>query len=83
MSKIKTKIKQYSLGLTINNQKRDLISRAPTKAQFVLHELISQIPLFWKKNNSRLLKIKRNRRLFEHRGEIKIIREKIGFLKFI
>ena len=47
MSKIQTKIKQYSLGLAINNQKRNLIGRTPTKAQFVLHELISQIPLFW------------------------------------
>ena len=40
------KIKQYSLGITINNQKRNLICRAPTKAQFILHELVSQISLF-------------------------------------
>ena len=46
MSKIKTKMRQYSLGLAINNQKRNLICRAPT-AQFILHELISQISLFW------------------------------------
>ena len=38
---------QSSLSMTIDNQKRKLICRAPTKAQFILHELISQIPLFW------------------------------------
>ena len=45
MSKIKTKIKQYSLDISINNQKRNLICRAPTKAQFILYELFSQISL--------------------------------------
>ena len=47
MSKIRTKIKKYPLGITINNQKRNLICRALTKAQFILHELVSQISLFW------------------------------------
>ena len=36
MLNVKTKIKQYSLGIAI-----------PTKAQFILHTLISQISLFW------------------------------------
>ena len=47
MSNIRTKTKQYSLGIAINNQKRNLICRALTKTQFILHELVSQISLFW------------------------------------
>ena len=47
ISNNKKKIKQYSLSITVDNQKRKLICRAPTKAQFILHELVSQIPLFW------------------------------------
>ena len=46
MSKIKTTIKQHSLSITIDNQKRKLICRALTKTQFILHELVSQISLF-------------------------------------
>ena len=38
---------QSSLSMTIDNQKRKLICRAPTKAQLILHELVSQFPLFW------------------------------------
>ena len=49
----KTKIKQYSLNITIDNQKRKLICGAPTKTQFILHELVSQIPLFW--NHEKLI----------------------------
>ena len=41
-----TKIKQHLLSITINNQKRKLICRTPTKAQFILHELVLQILLF-------------------------------------
>ena len=48
--KSKTKIRQYSLS-KIDNQKRKLICRAPTKAQLILHELIPQIPLFWNYEN--------------------------------
>ena len=36
-----------SLSITIDNHKRKLICRAPTKAQFILHELVSQISLVW------------------------------------
>ena len=46
MSKIKTTIKQHSLSIIIDNQKRKLICRAPTKAQFILHEVVSTISLF-------------------------------------
>ena len=35
------------------------------------------------RSHSCLCKIKRNIRLFENQSEIKIVREKIGFLKFI
>ena len=45
--------------MTIDHQKRKLICGAPTKAQFILHELVSQIPLFWnyeKKNHYCLFK---------------------------
>ena len=51
MSKSRTKIRQYSLSITIDDQKRKLICRAPTKAQSILRELISQIPLFWNYEN--------------------------------
>ena len=34
-----------------DNQKRKLICRGPTKAQLILHELISQIPLSWNYEN--------------------------------
>ena len=46
MSKSKTTIKQHSLSIIIDNQKRKLICRAPTKAQFILHEVVSTISLF-------------------------------------
>ena len=46
MSKIRTKIKKYSLSIAVDNQKTKLICRAPTKAQFILHELVPQISLF-------------------------------------
>ena len=38
--------------------------RVPTKAQFILHELVSQIPLFWNYEKFILayLKIKRNKK---------------------
>ena len=50
---------------TISNQKRKLICGAPIKAQFILHELVSQIPLFWNCEKFILayLKIKRNRKI--------------------
>ena len=56
----------------------------PHQSPFILHELISQIPLFYNYENSFMLnKIKRSRRLFESQSGIKTIWEKIGFLKFI
>ena len=36
-----SKIRQYSLSITIDNEKRKLICRAPIKAQFTYYELIS------------------------------------------
>ena len=51
ISNNKKKIKQYSLSMTIDNQKRKLICRAPIKALLILHELISQIPLLWNYEN--------------------------------
>ena len=33
-------VKQYSLSITVDNKKTELICKAPTKAQFILHELI-------------------------------------------
>ena len=49
--KSETKIRQYSLSLVVDNQKRKLICRVLTKAQLILHELIPQIPLFWNYEN--------------------------------
>ena len=37
--------------MTIDNQKRKLICKIPTKAQLILDELIQQIPLFWNYEN--------------------------------
>ena len=61
----KTNIEQQSLSIKIGNQKRKLIYRAPTKAQFILQELVSQIPLFWNYEKFILthLKIKRNEKI--------------------
>ena len=72
ITKSKTKIRQYSLSLVVDNQKRKLICRVLTKAQLILHELIPQIPLFWnyenhihaylksrKKNRKIILKLKK------------------------
>ena len=55
----------------------------PTKARFILHELISRIPLFrnYEDSSFLLVKIKRNRTLFRNRSGIKSVREKIGFLE--
>ena len=66
MLKIRTKMKQYLLGIAVNNHKRNLICRAPTKTQFILHELVPQIPLFWNYENQIhvYLKIKENKKLF-------------------
>ena len=33
--------------MTVDKKKKKLICGAPTKTQLILHELISQIPLFW------------------------------------
>ena len=33
--------------MAVNNQKRKLVCMAPTKAQYILYELDSQIRLFW------------------------------------
>ena len=85
MSKIRTKIKQYSLGITINNQKRNLICKAPTKAQFILYELVSQISLFW--NYEKLIltyeKSKETEDYLKIRVELKLFEKKTRFLKFI
>ena len=51
ISRNKTKIRQYSLSITVDDQKRKLICRALTKAQFILHELVTQILLFWNYEN--------------------------------
>ena len=66
ITKSKTKIDQYSLSITIGNQKRKLICRAPTKTQFILHELVSQISLFWnyKKIIHAYLKSREKEKLF-------------------
>ena len=66
ISKSKIKINQYSLSITIDNQKRKLICLAPTKAQFILYELVPQILLFWNYENQihAYLKIKENEKLF-------------------
>ena len=55
----------------------------PTKARFILRELISRIPLFrnYEDSSFLLVKIKRNRTLFRNRSGIKSVREKIGFLE--
>ena len=87
MSKIRTKTKQYSLGLAINNQKRNLICRAPTKAQFILHELVSQISLFWNYEKKNFIltyeKSKEMKDYLKTGIELKPFLEKTGFLKFI
>ena len=82
MSKIRTKIKQYSLGITINNQKRNLICRVPTKAQFILYELVSQISLFWNYEKSILIyeKSKQIEDYLKIEVELKLFERKLDFL---
>ena len=48
------KLKQNTLSTTIDSQK-GIAHRAPTKAQFITHELVSQIPCFRIMKNSLLL----------------------------
>ena len=36
MSKSRTKIREYLLSIAVDNPKRKLICKAPTKAQFIL-----------------------------------------------
>ena len=81
MSKIRTKIKQYSLGITINNEKRNLICRASTKAQFILHELVSQISLFWNYEKFILTyeKSKETENYFKIIVELKLFEKKLDF----
>ena len=81
MSKIRTKIKQYSLGITINNQKRNLICKAPTKAQFILYELVSQISLFWNYEKSILIyeKSKQIEDYLKIEVELKLFKRKLDF----
>ena len=43
----------------------------------------SIVSKLWEKKHSCSCKIKRNRRLFENHSEIKTVRDKTGFLKFI
>ena len=47
-------IKDHDKNQTIfikHKKSEKIICRAPTKAQFILHQLILQIPLFWNYEN--------------------------------
>ena len=79
-SKKNKKIKQYSLGMTINNQKRNLICRALTKTRWILHELISQIPLFRNYENRLLAcsKSKETKDYLETKVELKLFERKLN-----
>ena len=47
---IKEQDKDLTIFIKYNNwqsEEKTLICGAPTKAQFILHELVSQIPSFW------------------------------------
>ena len=82
MSKIRTKTKQYSLGITINNQKRNLICKAPTKAQFILYELVSQISLFQNYEKKIILAYVKSREIEDYlktRVELKLFERKLDF----
>ena len=79
ISKNKTNIEQYSLSITIDDQKRKLIYRAPTKAQMILHELVSQIPLFQnyeKKNIFAYVKSRETKDYLKTRVELKLFKRK-------
>ena len=54
ISECKTKLKQNTVSTTIANQK-GVKQRAPTKDQFITHELVSQIPCFGIMKESLLL----------------------------
>ena len=59
---IKEQDKDQTIFIKHNSwQSEEIIYRVPTKAQFILHELVSQIPLFWNYEEFILayLKIKR------------------------
>ena len=50
--KSKEQNKDQTIFINYNSrQSEEIICRAPTKAQFILHELIPQIPVFWNYEN--------------------------------
>ena len=66
--KSKEQDKDQTIFINYNSrQSEEIICRAPTKAQLILHEWISQNPLLWNYENHihAYLKIKRNKKLFE------------------
>ena len=50
---IKEQDKDQAIFIKHNSwqSKEKIIFRAPTKAQFILHQLIPQIPIFWNYEN--------------------------------
>ena len=81
ISKKKTNIRHYSLSITIDNQKKNLICRYPTKAQLILHELVSQIPLLWNYEKFILAYVKsRETEDYLRTGiELKLFKKKLDF----
>ena len=79
------RLDNISLSITIDNHKRKLICRAPTKAQFILHALISQIPSFqnYEKVILAYVKSRETKDYLKNHSGIKIVQEKTGFLKSI
>ena len=67
--------------MTVDNQKRKLICKAPTKAQFILHELVSQILLFqnYEKFIIAYVKSKETEDYLETRVELKLFERKLDF----
>ena len=67
--------------MAVDNQKRKLICRTPTKAQFILHELVSQISLFqnYEKIIIAYVKSRETEDYLKTRVELKLFERKLDF----
>ena len=67
--------------MIVDNQKRKLICRTPIKAQFILHELVSQISLFqnYEKFIIAYVKSTETEIYLKTRVELKLFERKLDF----
>ena len=68
---------------SINHKENTYVGPPPKPIHFAWINITDSIILELWKIHSCLCKVKRNKRLFETRMELKTVREKTGFLKFI